>query len=230
MCAGGPDREGEHEVSSTRPCPRRLPHKQCHLAKQQRAPRSSPQCKTIDNFKAGKFEALNFMSPMGTGKSVLLSKVIREIEPKRVLALTSRVTLAQELENKLRDDGFVSYFQVAPDAQPNLDDEEQFPRVICQLDSIHRLSPALLRVFDLVIMDEACSLLLHFSAGTLRNRSLVLETLQQTLRHAGRIIAMDALWGETEHRFLDMLATPERVSSTAQICHCPLAQDNLPVK
>ena len=166
---------------------------------------------TIDKFKAGKFEALNFMSPMGAGKSVLLSKLIREIVPKRVLALMSRVTLAQELENKVRNEGFVSYFLVAPDAQPNLDDEEEFPRVICQLNSIRRLCPALLRVFDLVIMDEACSLLLHFSAGTLRNRGLVLETLQTTLRHAGRIIAMDALWGKTEHCFLDKLATPERV-------------------
>ena len=172
----------------------------------------------IDEFMAGEFGALNFKSAMGTGKSVLLAKLLQEMKPKRVLALTSRVTIAQELRAKLCGEGFVSYLEVPTDVQPNLDDEEAFPRVICQLDSIRRLSPTLLRTFDLVILDELCSLLLHFSAPTLRDRALVLECLQHTLRHAGRIIAMDALWGEPEHHFLNMIAPPETVCPTSLAC------------
>jgi len=108
------------------------------------------------------FKALCIRSPMGTGKSYMLKRLINEhFQIKTVLFVTYRQTLAYEQERKLKDAGFVNYLSVPREAP--LHDRETYPRVICQYDSLKRLTEHVTAVpqFDLVILDEVRVFLTH---------------------------------------------------------------------
>ena len=103
--------------------------------------------------------------------------------------VTYRQSLAMELARKLP--GFACYLYVLQDADPNINDQGAFPRVICQLDSLMRLCQGGYRPYELIILDEMASLLQHFSAPTFRERAVpVLRRLEWYLNRSERIVAM----------------------------------------
>jgi hypothetical protein len=95
----------------------------------------------VDAWMQQKFKALSFRSPMGTGKSTMLAKLIHTLQQLQlkqqrqisVLILTHRQTLALEMssDNKLNSLGFVNYLLV-PDKRV-LHDRATYPNVICQV-------------------------------------------------------------------------------------------------
>ena len=99
------------------------------------------------------YRALCVKSPMGTGKSYMLQRLIDEhFKGKNVLIVTYRQTLAYEQEKKLQGCGFVNYLSVGKD-EP-LHDRKRFPRVICQYDSLGRVCRGNVPRFDLIVLDE----------------------------------------------------------------------------
>lgn len=101
----------------------------------------------------GRYKALCVKSPMGTGKSYMLERLIQEhFAGKTVLFVTYRQTLAYEQAKKLRMCGFTNYLSVKKE-EP-LYDREKHPRVICQYDSLGRLCRGAVPRYDLIILDE----------------------------------------------------------------------------
>ena len=87
-------------------------------------------------------------SPMGTGKSTVISHIINECgsQDMRVLIITNRISVAQDFKKKY---GMKLY---------NKDKYQIGDSLICQYDSLWKYN---IKYFDVVILDEFVSLLLH---------------------------------------------------------------------
>lgn len=102
----------------------------------------------IDDFVEAQTGTLCIKSAMGTGKSVLINHIIKQAHEKdmRVLIITNRISVAEDFASKY---GLKIY---------NKDKYQLGDSLICQYDSLRHYS---LRYFDIIIMDEFVSLLLH---------------------------------------------------------------------
>eukprot|EP00798_Chlamydomonas_sp_ICE-L_P029822 gene29822-biopygen11537 len=134
---------------------------------------------------------LSVRSPMGSGKSTMLDALLERVgEDKTVLVVTYRQSLALEHKRKLARKGFVSYLDTDVTPQ-DLRRRDKTPRVICQIESLHRLAKHtcmryLTSGFDIVVLDEVESLLRHFMSPTVVNplteiqgRNVVVVSLSQ---------------------------------------------------
>lgn len=165
--------------------------------------------KQLADWLRGTYKALCIRSPMGTGKSYMLRRLINErFEGKTVLFVTYRQTLAYEQENKLRGAGFVNYLNL-PEGEA-LNDRARCPRVICQYDSLMRVGPGVsgLAAFDLVVLDEAESLLRHAVSPTVSGPRRMHDWFASLLRASGRVLCLDAFLGELTYEFLCDLEVP----------------------
>lgn len=101
---------------------------------------------------------LSIRSPMGTGKSTIIAHIIEECHEQdmRVLIVTNRVSVAQDFGKKYQ----VKVY--------NADKYDIGDSMICQYDSLWKYN---LKFFDIVIMDEFVSLMMH-ARSNLNNSSM----------------------------------------------------------
>lgn len=109
----------------------------------------------INDFLYGSSGVFKIKSPMGTGKSTIISAIIRKAQEMdiRLLVLSNRRSTAADFKKKY---GLKLYSK---------DDYKIGDSLICQYDSLWKYN---IRFFDVVIMDEFISLLLH-SRSALNN-------------------------------------------------------------
>jgi len=114
--------------------------------------------KTVDTFLNNRNGLLSIRSPMGTGKSTLINHIIQECHEQdmKVLIVTNRISVAQDFGKKY---GIKVYNQ----DQYNIGDS-----LVCQFDSLWKYN---IKFFDIVIMDEFISLMMH-SRSNLNNSSI----------------------------------------------------------
>lgn len=112
----------------------------------------------IDEFLGKKNGLLSIRSPMGTGKSNVIRHVIEECHSQdmKVLIVTNRISVAQDFGKKYDMKVY------------NADKYEIGDSLICQFDSLWRYN---IKFFDIVIMDEFISLMMH-SRSNLNNSSI----------------------------------------------------------
>eukprot|EP00798_Chlamydomonas_sp_ICE-L_P031957 gene31957-biopygen9484 len=151
---------------------------------------------------------LSVRSPMGSGKSTMLDALLERVgEDKTVLVVTYRQSLALEHKRKLARKGFVSYLDADVTPQ-DLRRRDKTPRVICQIESLHRLAEHtcmryLTSGFDIVVLDEVESLLRHFMSPTVVNPFAEIQGLADTLNATTTgVVTMDATWGSVTKEFL----------------------------
>jgi len=98
---------------------------------------------------------LSIRSPMGTGKSTIINHIIRESASQDmcVLIITNRVSVAKDFGKKYNMKVY------------NEDHYDFGDSLVCQFDSLWKYN---IKMFDVVIMDEFISLLLH-SRSNLNN-------------------------------------------------------------
>lgn len=101
---------------------------------------------------------LSIRSPMGTGKSTLIHEIISEAHEHdmNVLIITNRISVAQDFGKKYQMKVY------------NQDKYQIGDSLVCQYDSLWKYS---IKHFDVVIMDEFISLMLH-TRSNLNNSSL----------------------------------------------------------
>jgi hypothetical protein len=112
----------------------------------------------VEEFLQHKNGLLSIRSPMGTGKSTIINHVIEECHEQdmKVLIITNRISVAHDFGKKYNMKVY------------NLDKYEIGDSLICQFDSLWRYN---IKFFDLVIMDEFISLMMH-SRSNLSNSSI----------------------------------------------------------
>jgi hypothetical protein len=112
----------------------------------------------VQNFLSQEGGLLSIRSAMGTGKSTVIKHVIEEChdEDMRVLIVTNRISVAVDFGKKYNMKVY------------NQDHYEINDSLICQYDSLWKYN---IKSFDIVIMDEFISLMMH-SRSNLNNSSI----------------------------------------------------------
>lgn len=126
-------------------------------------------------FKDDKIKGLMIESPYNTGKTTFLSKICDGFE--RILFISYRITLSNNLLGTFKDLGFVSYSE-------NIDAD----RMICQVDSLHKIDDL---KYDLVIIDESESVLNHYISSSLKNPYQTFQLMSAICFNAKKVIALD---------------------------------------
>jgi len=113
---------------------------------------------STQEFLNNKDGLLSIRSPMGTGKSTIIKHIIEEAhhQDMKVLIVTNRISVAHDFGKKYNIKVY------------NIDNYEIGDSLICQFDSLWRYN---IKLFDVVIMDEFISLMMH-SRSNLSNSSL----------------------------------------------------------
>lgn len=124
-------------------------------------------------------------SDLGTGKTHQVKAHMEKHKPDNILILTPRILFGQCLQANL--DGFELYCDHTAGNKKQL----YLPRLICQMESLHRISSAM--VYDHIYIDEIESCLKQFSSlGTMKKRKECSEMFSRLLRGAKRIVMCDA--------------------------------------
>lgn len=141
---------------------------------------------------------------MGTGKTKTLISLVRGFfVDKRIMYLSYRQTLSKNIEGTIPE--FYNYMNDATDL--HLKD-----KIIIQIDSLPKLgNNGEYFYYDFIIMDEIESLLYHMNSKTIRERMLVCEILEQFIKGAPWIIALDADFGQRAYDFLSEIKQKPRI-------------------
>ena len=156
-----------------------------------------------DFFNNNELKTLSIKSPYGTGKTQLLKTVIQTHKPQRVLWISYRITLTNDILYNFKELGFQSYQELNYNAD----------RLIIQLESLMKIDntndpfldegEALIPSYDLVVIDEIESILGHFSSDTFKGSSRdIFEYLQQVIKVSSKVVALD---GDMNNRSYDFL-------------------------
>lgn len=144
----------------------------------------------------GKQKTLIVKSPMGTGKTTMVKKILDKYpELKKILWITHRQTLTEQIYGQFMNRGFVSY----------LDEKGclyQHSKVIIQIDSLDRIKQMRdnggynINVYDLIIIDEIEGAMNHYASPYLENtmhtgRS-IFELMMMCIKNSKKILLMDA--------------------------------------
>jgi len=143
-----------------------------------------------------KKHTLAVKSPMGTGKTMMVKKILKNSKFKKVLWITHRQTLTMNIYGGFKEFGFVNYMG----GTKSLYDKD---KVIVQIDSLMRISNSddfegtiQFHKYDLVIIDEVEGALGHYSSPYLKNPNLPVEELFDNmfnlLKRAKKVLLLDA--------------------------------------
>lgn len=143
----------------------------------------------LDNFCASEKGVLALKSPMGTGKSNIIDSVLKRLPQDKVLFVTMRVSLADEIANKHN----VTHYK----------DKHAFcaDKLVCQIDSLWQFD---VDKFDTIILDEFQSILDYLSMMFLWNNAkpeMDKESFFEVIKHK-RVFIADAF---LEHHSLQDL-------------------------
>lgn len=160
----------------------------------------------INFFNSDEYKSLSLKSPYGTGKTQMIKKIIDTFECKKILWLTYRKTLTNNIiggEKFGKEYGFKSY-------QENKFDAE---RLIIQLESIQKLSYNMDFVddehceypsYDLVIIDEVESILAQFNSPTFKGASKeCFDFVQNIIINSNKMLVLDGDISNRTYKFID---------------------------
>ncbi|KAJ3279024.1 hypothetical protein HK104_001845 [Borealophlyctis nickersoniae] len=144
-------------------------------------------------------------SPMGSGKTYGMAKFIQDLNPKRVLLLSSRRTYAENATEDLNQrlpQKFV--FQKYCNLDGPLDD---VPFLTLQMESLHRVKKA--QPYDILLIDEVEACLKQFSSPTMlsaKGRLLDnLLTFESVFKTAQRKVLLDAFISQRTIDFVETI-------------------------
>jgi hypothetical protein len=150
-------------------------------------------------------KTLCLKSPYGTGKTYAFKKIIEKYDPKRILFITYRQSLAHSFSKDLKERfGFINYL----DDVGKLDKPD---RVIIQLDSIYRITKKFDKLlqndtipfYDLIVLDEIEGLLCHLSFNNIE-QYFIHNILYNCLKKCKKILCLD---GDMNDRTYDFITT-----------------------
>jgi len=148
-------------------------------------------------------KSLSIKSPYDTGKTKLLSKIFTKYDPKRILWLSYRKTLTNDILGSFRDEfNFKDYQQ----------GEYTADRLIIQLESLLKLKPSMMFAddeyeipkYDIIIIDEIESILSHFDSPTFKGKSReVFNWMREVIKVSSKMIVLDGDIDDRTYNFLN---------------------------
>jgi len=149
----------------------------------------------MDGGEGGK-KTLVVRSRYGSGKTTFLQRLVKKYDPKRVLFVSYRQTLARDLMRNFGKLGFKNYLDSQEDPEV-----WNSPRLIVQMDSLMHVlykndkfisEDAFDLRYDMIILDESESLLAHMDEKTMEKKEIeIFSFFNQLLEHSGKLLFMD---------------------------------------
>ena len=154
----------------------------------------------IDN----KFKFFILKSPYSTGKSTMIQMICDGIRYERILFITHRQSLARDFMNDFEQLGFMNYLNKA-----NFDVNND--RLIVNIDSLHLIrsefdyfkQQSMVKQFDLLILDEVCSLFKHFDSPLMETRKdIMYRIFDDLICNTPKIICCDGDISNREYEYI----------------------------
>jgi len=152
------------------------------------------------------FKSFSLKSPYGTGKTQMIKRILDTFEPKKILWLSYRKTLTNDL---LGEAGFGEEYQFQDYQKGNF----RADRLVIQLESILKLNGIMDWVdddvieypsYDLIIIDEVESVLSQFNSPTFNGHSKeAFNFVENVLINSKKILALDGDIGNRTYNFLN---------------------------
>ena len=168
-------------------------------------------------FNTSDIKSFSIKSPYDTGKTKLLSKIFKKYVPKRILWISYRKTLTNDILGSFADEfGFKDYQKK----------EYTADRLIIQLESLLKLKPSMMFAddeyeipkYDLIIIDEIESILSHFDAPTFKGKSRdVFNWMTEIIKVSSKMIVLDGDIGNRTHNFLNHFGSTTNIINDIKI-------------
>ena len=158
-------------------------------------------------------KVLDIFSPYNTGKTSLLREIAKNKKIQKILIVSYRITLSDNLMGDFGKIGFKKYTETY-----------EANKLICQIDSLENITDY--DDYDLVIIDEIESALNHFSSSTIKNQKRLFEVLVEICECAKKIINLDGDLGPRTKIFSDLFGDSYLLKNTIKkdkkhfIFHC----------
>ena len=157
--------------------------------------------KLIDWWESKEIKSFGILSAYDTGKTTLIIKLIQKYCPHRVLWITHRQSLSNDIDGKFSSLGFFNY----------LDGHFTADKLICQIESVFRTldddpfddKEIEIPTYDLIICDESESLLNHFDSPTILDQRGTFKLIQNILKNSKKILALDGDFGNRTYKYLE---------------------------
>ena len=141
-------------------------------------------------------KSLVVRSRYGSGKTTFLQELIKERDPKKVIFVTYRQTLARDITRNFSKLGFKNYLDSYED--PAIWNS---PRLIVQLDSLLNIlikndkfvcESVFDLDYDMIILDESESLLNHMDEKTMEGKEIqTWDFFDELLKHTKKLVLLD---------------------------------------
>jgi hypothetical protein len=161
------------------------------------------------------YKTLAVRSPYNTGKTTMIKSLMNEFKFKKVLFVTHRQSLTNELHGSFKTYKFKNYMNKMYDAD----------RFICQIESLHKIHTNNDSIYtnyafdiladdvdadadddplsyDLVILDEIESILNHFDSTTIVDKDKTFLTLQSIVHNSTKVLALDGDFGNRSYEYI----------------------------
>jgi hypothetical protein len=156
-----------------------------------------------DFYNYDNYKSFNIKSAYGTGKTQLIKQIITKYEPKKILWITYRQTLTNNIFGEFSSFNFKSYMDGGYDSD----------RFICQTESLTHIrnnddlfiddDRCMIPTYDLVIIDEIEGILNHFSSDTFKGKGKdVFDYMSDIIRYSKKVITLD---GDMSKRALEFI-------------------------
>ena len=154
----------------------------------------------INDFIDSDKKFLIIKGPYGIGKSTMIEQICTGDIFKRILFITHRRSLATDFMLRFQKIGFQNYLNKG---NFNINND----RLIINIDSLHLLNhsynffsgQSTIKEFDLIILDECCSLLKHFESSLLdAKKDYIYNIFHEIIKESKKIIACDGDIGNRE--------------------------------
>lgn len=154
----------------------------------------------IIDWATGKTKILSLKSTYDTGKTRIIYKIIKEFGFKKVLFISYRQTLTNELYGSFKTLNVESYLDKAYESE----------RLICQIESLYKILPdyqfmdedLLVPSYDLVIIDEIESVLNHFRSTTIDNKEKTFDLMKDIIYNSNKVLALDGDFHNRSYHYL----------------------------
>jgi hypothetical protein len=157
--------------------------------------------KTNEFFNDDKYKSLNICSPYNTGMTLYIKNVLDQFKPERILWVSYRVSLTNDIKFNFQSYGFQSY----------LTGNYKADKLIIQLESLHKLDGNYEFIdegngvpsYDLVIIDEIESILSQFNSPTFKMESReIFIYLQEIINNSKKLITLDGDISNRTYNFI----------------------------
>ena len=182
--------------------------------------------KNINNFIESDIKTFSLKSAYDTGKTQLIKRILDKTQYKRILWVSYRISLTNDIQHNFNDYGFKNYQT----------DSINSNKLIIQLESLHKLDNNnfiddinYIPSYDLIVIDEIESILNHFSSSkTINDTSNTFEYLQEIIKNSGKLIVLDGDTSNRTYNYINYFGKSINIENEAKFNkrHFEIIEDN----